>query len=233
MLIFLKMDNLLKIKKNLFFIFILLINISLNAEDKYKVFDYEYLVMDDGTVEIKKYLGDGNIIRIPSMIDNKIVTSIGYEAFGESDELIEIVIPNSIISIQIGAFSGCINLKRINIPNSVTYIGGGAFSECGRLTELYIPDSVTEIGEFTFSWCVELHTIRIPNTVTFIGDYAFVRCSSLKKIIIPDSVIIMGNWVFTQCKNLEVISCELLTQPDTWSENWNDSEAIILWNTKK
>lgn len=43
--------------------------------------DYEYSVLDDGTVEISKYNGEGGDIVIPETIDGKSVSSIGDSAF--------------------------------------------------------------------------------------------------------------------------------------------------------
>lgn len=40
--------------------------------------DYKYAVLDDGTVAIIDYYGDASVLEIPSKIDGKTVTSIGY-----------------------------------------------------------------------------------------------------------------------------------------------------------
>jgi len=43
--------------------------------------DFKYSVLDDGTVEIAKYLGNDSDVTIPDEIDEKKVTSIGKGAF--------------------------------------------------------------------------------------------------------------------------------------------------------
>ena len=45
--------------------------------------DYNYTVLDNGTVEITKYNGSAAEIIIPSEIEGKSVTSIGYGAFSD------------------------------------------------------------------------------------------------------------------------------------------------------
>ena len=40
--------------------------------------DYEYSVRNDGTAEITKYKGSDSNVTIPSTLDGKTVTSIGY-----------------------------------------------------------------------------------------------------------------------------------------------------------
>ena len=45
--------------------------------------DYEYRELNDGTVEITKYTGSASTLTIPSEINGKTVTSIGYGSFCE------------------------------------------------------------------------------------------------------------------------------------------------------
>ena len=66
--------------------------------------DYEYSVLDDGTVEITKYTGNESKVAVPDEIDSKSVTKIGS-----------------------GAFSRCAKLESITIPDSVSKIGNKAF----------------------------------------------------------------------------------------------------------
>ena len=66
--------------------------------------DYEYSVLDDGTVEITKYTGSEGKVAVPDEIDSKSVTKIGS-----------------------GAFSRCAKLESITIPDSVSKIGNKAF----------------------------------------------------------------------------------------------------------
>ena len=43
--------------------------------------DFEYSVLDDGTVKLTDYNGSAEKVDIPKMIDGKSVTSIKYNAF--------------------------------------------------------------------------------------------------------------------------------------------------------
>ena len=121
--------------------------------------DFEYSVLDDGTVEITGYSGSAEKVGIPEKIDGKSVTSIGDEAF-----------------------IFCRNLTSITIPNSATEIGYGAFEWCENLTSITIPESVTNIGHYAFGHCTSLKNITIPGSVTSIHTWAFVGCTSLTEI---------------------------------------------------
>ena len=145
--------------------------------------DYEYTILNDGTVAIEHYNGSEASVSIPSTIDGKIVTSIGNGAFYECTSLTSVTIPDSVTSIGRYAFSNCKSLTSVTIPDSVTSIGNGAFSRCKSLTSVTIPDSVTSIGREAFYECTSLTSVTIPDSVISIGDSAFEDCTSLNEVV--------------------------------------------------
>ena len=135
--------------------------------------DYEYSVLDDGTVKITGYNGSAETVVIPDTIDGKSVTSIGNGSFEDCTSLTSVTIPDGVKCIGHSAFYECTSLKSITIPDGVTSIGGTAFSDCTSLTSITIPDSVTILNSFTFSGCKSLSDVNIPDGVTYVGDGAF------------------------------------------------------------
>ena len=101
------------------------------------------------------------------------------------EEIKDLVIPNSVTSIESYAFDGCSGLTSVTIPNSVTGIEWYAFYGCSGLTSVTIPNSVTSIGSHAFQNCRCLASVTIPNSVTSIGGDAFFNCSSLNTIKVP------------------------------------------------
>jgi hypothetical protein len=189
--------------------------ISANAGVALNYGDFEYIVLNDETVEISKYTGKNEDVIIPNIIGGKKVTSIGYDAFGYCSRLTSITIPNSVTSIGNYAFENCGSLTSVTIPNSVTIIGRYAFSFCENLTSITIPNSVTSIGDHTFYNCRSLTSITIPNSVTSItipnsvtsiGICAFDTCESLTSITLPNSVTSIGNNAFYNCKSLTSVT---------------------------
>ena len=108
--------------------------------------------LDDGTLEITKYVGNSATCVIPSEIDGKKVTQIGYNAFSSRTELTSITIPDGVTIIGNSAFSDCTSLETVTIPNSVTQIYPRAFYDCTLLKEVTIPASVTSIGNEAFGY---------------------------------------------------------------------------------
>jgi hypothetical protein len=87
-------------------------------------------------------------------------------------------IPDSVISIGDGAFGNSDFLTHVTIPNGVAFIGNSAFFAT-QLPSLTIPNSVTSIGDYAFENCSLLTSLTIGTGLSSIGDYAFSDCASL------------------------------------------------------
>ena len=181
--------------------------------------DFNYSVLDDGTVNITDYNGSAEKVVIPDTIDGKSVTSIGYEAFYGCASLTSVTIPKSVTKISYNVFNGCTSLTAINVAtenqnyvsvNGVLYNKDKTVLICypaGKKDKNYkIPDSVTSIGYYAFSKCSNLTSITIPNGVKSIGNSAFYGCTSLTSITIPNSVTSIGDSAFYGCTSLTSIT---------------------------
>lgn len=137
--------------------------------------------------------------------ENGITHYIGAD-FQDCKNLVSIVIPDSVTSIESKAFYGCASLKSIVIPDGVTSIKSYAFCNCESLTSIKIPDGVTSIEERTFYECASLESVKLPDNLKYINDFAFYYCKKLKNITMPNKVILIGAFAFSGCKNLENIT---------------------------
>ena len=181
--------------------------------------DYEYALLDDGTVEITGYNGKAEKLSIPNMLNGKKVTSIDNRAFYLCNSLISIIIPDSVEKISVNPFAYCRTLKSIFVSSEHPYffaIDGVLFRKAdsclisypkGREYTTYnIPQGITAIESSAFYDCKFLTRVTIPDSVTSIGDCAFSLCDSLTSITIPDSVEQIGTNPFTVCSALKSIS---------------------------
>lgn len=168
--------------------------------------DYEYEVLDDGTVSITKYNGSDINVTIPSKIDGVSVTVIGINAFSYNKKIESVIIPNGVVRIEYHAFAKCTNLLSVDISDSVISIGKTAFSECTNLLNVKMSKKVVNIGESAFYNCSSLIDIHIPSGVTKIEKSVFFGCGNLKDVIIPDGVISIENHAFCNCNDLKNIA---------------------------
>ncbi|MDD4822697.1 MAG: leucine-rich repeat domain-containing protein [Bacteroidales bacterium] len=111
-----------------------------------------------------------------------------------------------------GMFSKLKGLTQVILPNSLTSIDAGAFLECSGLTSVIISDHVNSIGNAAFALCTSLNSIILGKNVTSIGTIAFYFCDSLTSIKIPKSVTSIEEHAFSQ-SSIKKIHCEALTPP--------------------
>ncbi len=125
----------------------------------YKLIDSnsEYtFVIENNTVTIIRYNGNGGTVTIPETINSLPVTAIGGHAF-----------------------LGCQTITTITVPSSVTSIGAGAFAMCPALGKITIPAEVTSFSNiYVFEgspnvtvYCMEFsaaHNLARNNSISFI-----------------------------------------------------------------
>ncbi|MGN0115106.1 MAG: leucine-rich repeat protein [Acutalibacteraceae bacterium] len=167
--------------------------------------DYTYELLNDGTIEITNYNGHAKTLEIPSEIDGKAVTSIGYGTFGICSLLSSVTIPESVTFIDNNAFILCENLKSIALPSNITSISPSVFAFCESLEQIAIPNGVTEIGNSAFYGCKSLESIVIPDSVTTIGEGAFENCVNLKSVTLPSKLESIYSGSFSGCESLESV----------------------------
>ena len=131
------------------------------------------------------------------------ITRIPAQAFSNSKIFGDLVIPNSVTTIDDYAFSNCYGLNgSLTLSNSLKTIGNSAFYSCQELKgNLTLPDSVTTIGDNAFHYCYKFTgNLTIPNSVTTIGQSAFYNCWGFNgNLTLPDSVTTIGQGAFSQC----------------------------------
>ncbi|MBR5561788.1 MAG: leucine-rich repeat protein [Clostridia bacterium] len=167
---------------------------------------------------------------------------IGDSAFGTSEKLVSIVLPDGLKKIDSYAFNECKALKTVNIPSGVTKIGSLAFGKCAALESIEIPASVTDFGSAfymsglknvtiadgvktvsakAFEGCVSLESVSIPESVTKIDFGAFYGCEKLGDVEIPASVNTIGTNAFANCAKIKLIVVE-----DSYAHTYAESNSI-------
>ena len=167
--------------------------------------DGELSYMEAASVtDLSNYFSNNTVITSFEELQYFIgLTSIGDCTFSNCRNLVNLVIPNSVVSIGYRAFLYCSSLTgNLVIPDSVTSIGVEAFLYCTGFTgNLVIPSSVTSIGQYAFAECTGFTgSLIIPGSVDTIGYSAFMDCRGFTgELVIPSSVTTIGNFCFGNC----------------------------------
>ncbi len=180
---------------------------------------YTYVVLDDGTVEIRSYTGHRRYITIPDMIEGRVVSSIGDFAFANQTRLREVTLPAGLTHIGLYAFQNCANLISIHIPERVTEIEEGAFSGNVRLsTVAFLGNSKLEIiGDSVFADCGRLERIELPASLHTINGSAFYGATALYEIRVQ-----LGNTTYKSTDGVlfNLSGSTLVAFPAAWGSSY-------------
>ena len=119
------------------------------------------------------------------------VLEIGANAFENCNDLTEVTIPGSVVSIEGNPFDFAqLELKlapenpNFSLADGVLFDKTGAkllVYPCGRPGDTYeIPEGTVEIGEFAFAGCLQLSAVTVPESITTIASNSFWNCDNLR-----------------------------------------------------
>lgn len=154
--------------------------------------------------------------------ENRYACPIAKNLYLNGELVTDLVIPNSITTINDYAFNNCTSITSITIPNTVTTVGTFSFLGCSNVSTATIPTVAISglpkislktlvisggdsIDKYALMNCSNLASITISDSVKTIGESAFSKCSSLTSIIIPNNVTQIGSYAFENCTNLESV----------------------------
>ena len=148
----------------------------------------------------------------------KDITKIGEKAF-TSINLKEIIIPNSVTSIEKYAFYNTSSLNKVTLTDSITSISNFAFYVSTipeidiliyNLTKFCTINAFENLqksvnGRKYFFNGEIIQDLIIPDDVIDIGNYVFCDYDKLTSVHISDSTLSIGTKAFADCVNLKSI----------------------------
>ena len=136
------------------------------------------------------------------------VTGVTPFACVYCDDLKSVTLPEGVTHVGFGAFSDCPNLMDVSLPTSLTTLGDWAFYRDGALQEANMPEAVRRVGAATFAFCTGLAKVEIPRGMKSIAQHAFYYCTALNEVVIPGSVDQIGEYTFAYCTGLTKVQME-------------------------
>lgn len=112
---------------------------------------------------------------------NKEMTILRYYPAGDPREVFEI--PEGVLSIGAYAFDSATNLKEVVMPDTVLRLQMGVFRDCAQLEKITISNSCHFIDQYVFE-NTALESIHIPASVKMLYAGSFGQKSMLKTITV-------------------------------------------------
>ncbi len=190
---------------------------------------FKYIVLDDQTVEITGYKGKAVNLQIPSEIDGKRVTTIGFRAFYNKDTFQIITVPEGIERFEKCAFQYCFNVIMFKLPKSLVSVGDnflqytkyyndlpdgpiyydgwflGFKGDTNQYTNFTVEPGTKRMAGCAFRLCRNIESVTLPDGISEIGDYCFANCSKLTSVNLPNGIKRVGYNAFYGCSGLESV----------------------------
>ena len=177
---------------------------KVSEKPKYNADEWDIDLNDDGLWEVTDCHNICEKLCIPEGVQ-----AVGNFTYGNSD-LKEVIMPDSVITIENSAFTECENLERIVFSNNIEHLPGYICYNCYNLKEVVFPKKLKTIGDDAFFGCKNLKEFIAPPSLKSINISAFKNCcritkvelnnkletaeaeslafSSLKELVIPESL---------------------------------------------
>lgn len=210
----------------------------MDSPSKLSTTSTQYVIRTVGSVKtLIGYIGNSSKLSLPDDI-----TDINQYAFYNNKKIYSVVIPNGVTNIGYNAFSDCYNLVEVynlssldittgsvnnghigyyaldiytsaydmsklhtSSDNYLIHRDGNEYTLIrynGNETQLTLPYNITNIYQYAFRDNEKITSVAIPDSVTSIDYGAFYNCIGLVNVTIGNSVKSIGSDVFIGCSSL-------------------------------
>ena len=159
---------------------------------------------------------------ITSAVIQNGITVIGNNALAYCGYLVDVDIPESVVSMHSLVFRSCSSLTTVHLPSHLSQILTSTFEYC-NLDSITIPNSVTYIGLNAFNMN-ELTSVSIPDSVTSIATQAFMNNSKLRDVTIYNPKVSLGTNTFKECH----ASLTIHGWPDSTAQTYAQENGITF-----
>lgn len=203
--------------------------------------DVGFNLSEDGKYYILTSVDDKDAeeYAIPAKYNDLPVKVIASGAFNGCTNLENVIIPNSVVTIEEGAFASCYGLKKMTIPfigqsreeeNSVfgyifgkkSYPGSVGITQYpnGVKVDYWLPQNLIEVtvtdgdlNEGCFENCTRLKRIIYEGEARRAEDRAFSGCVSLDEVkFVAGTVKKYGDRAFQNCTSLDIYQLENINE---------------------
>ncbi len=159
----------------------------------------------------------------------------------DSTEIVDLVIPNGVSTINSLAFRWCDGLKTVKFPNSVTTIKDYAFSSCDSLNSISFGNKIKSIYDNAFNGCTAIKRVEIADiaawsemacthTPCIYSHSLYYDGEEITNLVIPEGVVNVGNFAYLDNLTQVTIPMSAVTIKDEAFEGCNKLSSVVLPN---
>ena len=148
----------------------------------------------------------------------------------------DVVIPESVDTIQSNAFYNCSDIRSLTLHDDITDIFGKPFLGCDSIQSItIITSSIEKYCQNALNYKLyngglphskrkiiingqEVTSLVIPESVNVIATHSFYNCTALTSLALPKSIEWINGSAFYGCENLEAIYQTSSTPPSVSSD---------------
>lgn len=157
----------------------------------------ERTFLRDFTIEettLIAYLGNSADVTVPNGI-----TLLNDAVFYGNQFIETITLPSTVTTIGYTAFKECNNLKTINLNEGLVTIGQAAFELSETFESITFPSTLETIEFMGMQDCESLITVNLPASLKTLGDQAFYSCGLLTRVVFNNDTVTIGSSAFDDC----------------------------------
>ncbi|MBR7012772.1 MAG: leucine-rich repeat protein [Muribaculaceae bacterium] len=144
---------------------------------------------------------------------------LAHHLYLDGQEIMDLVIPNSIADIKNYAFIGGSGFTSLTFGDAVTTIGESAFKDCTGLTSVTLGGAITSTGYDAFSGCSALTSLTLGKSVTQFG-LGFEFCPNLTSLAVESGNPVYDsrdgcNAIIHTATNALLVGCQTTVIPNT------------------
>lgn len=161
-----------------------------------------------------------NCYNLEEVILPNTLKTLEYSIFSYNKKIKELKIPDSVTLINAPALQYMEGLEKLILSNGLDRVHPAAFMNISNLKEVVFTKSIKAIESGAFQ-CAGFEKLDLSNTnIEIIRRSAFYNCTKLKEVILPNTVKIIEEGAFSSCSNIEKVKLsESLTE--ITGNNWS------------
>ena len=150
------------------------------------------------------------------------IQKIGFEAFRDCGQLVEMSLPSTVRDIGENAFKACVKIQNdLVIPDGVTEINKWAFRDCQSIRKLTLPSSVKVVHEGAFM-ALKITRLELPEGLETLEAGAFAYCGRQNYFYLPSTIKSVSAWFFWKSS-----SYDYSTKYNGTKYHWENSIAPL------